>query len=53
MQVCDVMTRTVVTANPEATFHELVDLLIRHRVSDRSDEVLIALRVAEILRRSD
>jgi CBS domain-containing protein len=33
MQVCDVMTRTVVTANPEATFHELVDLLIRHGVS--------------------
>jgi hypothetical protein len=27
--------------------------LIHHRVSDRSDEVLIALRVAEILRRDD
>jgi CBS domain-containing protein len=33
MQVCGAMTRTVVTANPQTTFHELVDLLIRHGVS--------------------
>jgi CBS domain-containing protein len=33
MIVGDVMTRTVVTATPRTTFHELVDLMVRHGVS--------------------
>jgi CBS domain-containing protein len=33
MQVSDVMTRTVVTAVPHTTFHELVDLMVRHGIS--------------------
>jgi CBS domain-containing protein len=33
MQVGDVMTRTVVTATPDTTFQELVDLMVRYGIS--------------------